>query len=128
MYTFGHQGHPATIDLPCTTDVGANHHGVLQAFVTRGDRRRREPRDQQSGPYENALMTDDRRTDPREATQIPGRSSPAGRSPAPRRPPAGHTDPPGATRPSFADAGSGAPATPPSSAHVPNPRGECQRT
>jgi hypothetical protein len=41
---------PATIDLPCAIDVGANHHGVLQAFVTRGDRRRCEPRDQQSGP------------------------------------------------------------------------------
>src|SRR2546422_3944124 len=101
---------------------------TIMVSSRRGDRRRCEPRDQQSGPYENGLMTADRRTDPREATQIPGRSSPAGRSPAPRRPPAGHTDPPGATRPSFADAGSGAPATPPSSAHVPNPRGECQRT
>src|SRR5882724_4077403 len=29
---------PATIDLPCAIDVGANHHGVLRAFVTRGDR------------------------------------------------------------------------------------------
>ncbi len=77
--------------------------------------------------HEKRLKTDDRRTDPREATQIPARSSPAGRSPAPRRPPAGHTDPPGATRPSSADAGSSAPATPPSSAPVPNPRGECQR-
>jgi hypothetical protein len=37
---------------------------------------------------------DDRRTHPREATQSPGRSSPAGRPPAPRRPPSGHTDPP----------------------------------
>src|SRR3989442_2330031 len=108
MYPFGYKGPPATIDSPCTNDVGANHNGVLQAFVTRGDRRRCEPRDQQSGPYENGLMTDDRRTDPREATQIPGRSSPAGRSPAPRRPPASHTDPPAATRPSLADAGSGA--------------------
>src|SRR6266852_7016689 len=123
MYAFGHQGHPATIDLPCTTDVGANHHGVLQAFVTRGDRRRCEPRDQQSGPHERGLKTDGRRTDPREATQTPGRSSPAGRSPAPRRPPAGHTDPPGATPPSSADAGSDAPAIPPSSTPVPNSRG-----
>jgi hypothetical protein len=48
---------------------------------------------------------DARRTPPREATQMPGRSSAAGRSPAPRRPPAGHTDPPGATRPSSPDAG-----------------------
>src|SRR2546422_8263867 len=112
MYAFGHQGHPATIDLPCAIDVGANHHGVLQAFVTRGDRRRCEPRDQQSGPHEKGLKTDDRRTDPREATQIPGRSSPAGRPPAPRPPPAGHTDPPEATRPPSAAAVTGAPAMP----------------
>src|SRR5713101_425410 len=32
---------------------------VSQAFVTRGDRRRCEPRDQQSGPHEKGLKTDD---------------------------------------------------------------------
>jgi hypothetical protein len=67
---------------------------------------------------------DDRRTHPREATRTPGRSLAADWSPAPRRPPAGHTDPPGATRPSSPDAGSGAPATPPFAAPVPNPRGD----
>ena len=76
---------------------------------------------------EFGLRIDDRRTHPREATQIPGRSSPAGRSPAPRRPPSGHTDPPGAIRPSSPDGGSGAPATPPFSAPVPNPRGNVRR-
>src|SRR5207245_437973 len=39
-------------------------------------------------------------------------------------PPAGHTDPHGSTRPSSPDAGSGAPATPPFSIPVPNPRGD----
>src|SRR5262245_61848905 len=84
------------------------------------------------GPHKcsawRTFKIDDRRTHPREAIQIPGCSSPAGRSPAPRRPPAGHTDPPGATRPSSPDAGSGALATPPFAAPVPNPRGGCQRT
>jgi len=49
-------------------------------YPRRGDRRRSEPFDQQSGPYESGLMTDDRRTDPREATQIAGRSSATARS------------------------------------------------
>ena len=73
------------------------------------------------------FQSDDRRTHWREATQSLGHSSPAGRSPAPRRPLSDHTDPPGSTRPSSADAGSGAPAIPPFSAPVPNPRAGCQR-
>ena len=39
------------------------------------------------------------RTSPHEATQIPGRSSPAGRATVGRHPPICHNDPPGATRP-----------------------------
>src|SRR6266446_6196246 len=46
------------------------------------------------------FRSDVRRTRPPEATQIPGRSSPAGRSSVGRRPPACHNDPLGATRPS----------------------------
>src|SRR5713101_4509138 len=69
------------------------------------------------------FRSDVRRTPPRKATQIPGRSSPAGRSPVGRRPPACHNDPPGATRPSPKDAPSDAPAYLAFSASVPTPRG-----
>jgi hypothetical protein len=65
------------------------------------------------------FRSDVRRTPPRKATQIPGRSSPAGRSPVGRRPPACHNDPPGATRPSPKDAPSDAPADLAFSASVP---------
>src|SRR5438045_1427834 len=57
------------------------------------------------------FRSDVRRTPPREATQTPGRSSPAGRSLVGPRPPACHTGPPGATRPSSKDAPSDVPAT-----------------
>src|SRR6202045_541724 len=70
-----------------------------------------------------AFRSDVRRTPPRKATQIPGRSSPAARSPVGRRPPACHNDPPGATRPSPKDAPSDAPAYLALSASVPTPRG-----
>src|SRR5262249_6337843 len=100
--------------------------GGLATFIHL-DRDHRPPNAERC-PVWRTIKINDRRTPPREATQIPGRSSPAGRSPAPRRRPAGHTDPPGAARPSSPDAGSGAPATPPGSAPVPTPRGGCQRT
>src|SRR5438270_380966 len=58
-------------------------------------------------PFRN----DGRRTRPREATQIPERSSQAGRSAVGRRPPACHNDPPDATRPSSKGAPSYAPVT-----------------
>src|SRR5713101_8984388 len=81
--------------------------------------RPRSPLPQRGVPF----RSDVRRTPPRKATQIPGRSSPAGRSPVGRRPPAGHNDPPGATRPSPKDAPSDAPAYFAFSASVPTPRG-----
>src|ERR1700730_1660823 len=70
-----------------------------------------------------AFRSDVRRTPPRKATQIPGRSSPAGRSLVGRRPLACHNDPPGATRPSPKDAPSDAPAYLVLSASVPTPWG-----
>jgi hypothetical protein len=69
-----------------------------------------------------------RRIHPDEVIQILGRSSLADQLPPSRRPPAGHIDPPGATRPSSPNGWSGAPAIPPFSAPVPNPRGKCQST
>src|SRR6185436_13423492 len=69
------------------------------------------------------FRTDVRRTPPREATQIPERSSPVVRSPVGCRPPACHNDPPCATRPSPKDAPSDAPAYLAFSAAVPTPRG-----
>src|SRR5438445_292907 len=60
------------------------------------------------------VKIDGRQTHPRQATQIPARSSPSGRSRALRRPLSGHTAPPDETPPLPLDAGCGVPATAPS--------------
>src|SRR5207245_10787685 len=75
-----------------------------------------------------AFRSDVRRTPPRKATQIPGRSSPAGRSPVGRRPPACHNDLPGATHPLPKDAPSDAPVYLAFSVSVPTPRVLCRST
>src|ERR1700730_6871704 len=75
------------------------------------------------GRRRDRVRSDVRRTPPREATQIPGRSSPADRSSVGRRPPVCHNGPPGATRPSPKDDPSDAPEYFAFSASVPTPRG-----
>src|SRR5215467_6568178 len=70
-----------------------------------------------------AFKSDVRRTPPHEATQIPGRSSPAGRSPVGRRQFVCHSDPRDVIRPSPKDDPSDAPTNVALSASVPTPRG-----
>src|SRR6202011_1638215 len=75
------------------------------------------------GRRRDRVRSDVRRTPPREATQIPGRSSPADRSAVGRRPPVCPHAPPGAPCPSPKDELSDAPAYFAFSASVPTPRG-----